>query len=383
MTRPRFWPLSLAFAALLASAAAAQQPRPIEVRPARAGPVLGPVEYEVGSSIAWLSDTSLSIIDGSEHQVVVLHISGREIARLGRSGRGPGEFAGLTSLLASERGEIVAADMLLSRLSFFDARLGFVRSVHVPGMPTNLLRWHGSTLALAWTNPGPSGGGPTVGTVDLAAGTVTPAFAVFRADSALGAPMRVAGMAIPPARLASATARDGVFLFARTDQYRIVGIDSAGVVRRTIGRPELRPVYRTSAEVQADEAMLRRAMQRGMQSAGVTPPPEVARIVDDARREALARPKHFLLPVLTVDQLGRLWAVANRGSGDSTEVDVFSPGGEFLQTVVFPHRVAALSFRLPRVAVLSQHRGGPSDEQSEVSLYLVSGGAGTGSGRRD
>lgn len=296
MARLRFVRWSLAFAALLASTAAAQQPRPIAVRPVRAAPVLGPLEYETGSSIVWLSDATLAITDGSEHQVVVFDTSGREIARLGRSGRGPGEFAS---------------------------------------------------------------GGPTVGIVDLAAGMATPAFAVFHADSALGAPMRVAGMAVPPPFLASATASDGVYLF---------------------GRPELPPVHRTPAEVQADQDRVQRAMQR----AGVTPPPEAAQMLRDAQREMLARPKPYLTSVLAVDQLGRVWAVANRGSGDSSEVDVFSPRGEFLQTVVFRHRVTALSFRLPRVAVLAQHHGGPSDEQSEVSLYLVSGGeGGAGTGRRE
>jgi len=360
-------------------AAAAQQARPIEVRPVRSGPLLGPLEYEVGSSIVWLSDTSLAITDGSEHQVVVFDTSGREMARLGRNGRGPGEFASGGPLLASERGEIVAADILASRISYFDARLRFVRSVQLPGLPMGLLVWRGSRVSVVWTSASPTGEGPMVGEVDLAAGIAAVRFAVFRADSALGAPIGVGGMAMRPPFVAVAAARDGVYLFARGDQYRIVGIDSAGVVRRTFGRPELRPEYRTEAEMQAEEERMQRATQR----LGITPPPEAARMLRDAMRDLLRRPKPFLSSVLAVDQLGRLWVGANRGAGDSTEVDVFSPRGEFLQTVVFPHRVVTLSFRLPRVAVLAQHRGGPYDERSEVSVYFVSGGERTGGGRRE
>lgn len=372
--------LALVFALLGPVTAAAKQARPIVVRPARGAPVLGPLEYETGSSLVWLSDTSLAISDGSEHQVVVFDTAGREIARLGRNGRGPGEFAGVGALLASDRGEIVAADIPTSRVSYFDARFRFVSSVQVPGIPMSLLAWRGGRVAVAWTTVSPTGGGPTVGTVDFASGTATAAYGVYRADSALGAPTSMGGMSFPPPFLAAAAARDGVFLFARADQYRFVGIDSAGVVRRTFGRPELPPAYRTPAEVQADSAMLERATQRS----GFTPPPEAAQMLRDMKRELLRRPKSFLSSALAVDQLGRLWVGANRGSGDSTEVDVFSPRGEFLQTVVFRHQVRALSFRLPRVAVLAKHRGGPSDEQSEVSLYTVSGGAaGPSAGRRD
>jgi len=352
----------------------AQQARPIEVRPARNAPLLGPLDYQVGSSIVWLSDTSLAIADGSEHQVVVFGTSGREIARLGRSGRGPGEFAIVGPLLASERGELVAADMALSRVSYFDARFRFVRSVQLSGMPTSLLSWRGSRIAAVWSPANPMGEGPTVGDVDLAAGTASGRYVVFRADSALGATISVGGFAIRPPFVVAAAARDGAYLFARADQYRVVGIDSAGVVRRTFGRPELPPVYRTEPEMQAEEERLQRASQR----AGVTPPPGTEDVMRDAMREMLRRPKPFLSSALAVDQLGRLWVGANRGAGDSSEVDVFSPRGEFLQTVVFARRVQALSFRLPRVAVLAQHRGGPYDEQSEVSVYVVSGGEARG-----
>lgn len=381
MTHLRNGPLQALLLLLLASGpAAAQQSRPIEVRPARGAPVLGPLEYEAGSSIVWLSDTSLAITDYGQRQVVVFDTAGREIARLGRNGRGPGEFAGVGQILASDRGEIVAADILLSRISYFDARFRFVSSVQLPAAPTSLLAWSGSRVAVAWSRLGPASAGPTVGTVDLSSGTASPVFSVFRADSVLGVPMSVGGMPVPPPILAAATAHDGVYFFARADQYRIVGIDTAGVVRRTFGRPELPLQYRTPAEMQADEEMVQRSYRR----LGITPPPEAAQTMRDAMRDMLRQPKAFLSSVPAVDQLGRLWVGANRGAGDSTEVDVFSSRGEFLQTVVFRHRVRALSFRLPRVAVLAQHRGGPSDEQSEVSIYLVAGGEGrAGAGRRE
>lgn len=380
--RPWSWAaLAACGVALAGREAQAQRSRSIEIRPVAAAPLAGPLEFDPGSSVTWVSDTSVAVLDWSEHQVVVFHVSGREVARLGRSGRGPGEIAGGGPVLASERGEIAVADILLSRVSHFDAHFRFVRSVSVPGMPTNLLAWRGSRVEAAWSVAGPSGGGPTAGTVDLAAGTATPRFSVFRADSVIARPvMNVGGMPITPPMLSSALARDGVWLFARGDQYRIVGIDSSGTVRRTFGRPELPPVYRTPAELQADEEMMDRAMQR----TGVTLPPEAAQTVRDARRELLRRPKPFLTSGLAVDQLGRVWIGANRGTGDSSEVDVFSPRGEFLQPVVFPHRVRALAFRLPRVVVVSQYKGGEYDEQCEIRVYTVSGGeTGAAPSRRD
>jgi hypothetical protein len=363
---------SLALAALVAAAPAAafaQRPQPIEVRAVRSSPVLGPLEYQTGSSLVWLSDATLAIVDGTDHQVVVFDTTGREVARLGRTGRGPGEFASGGPLLAGARGAIVAGDILTSRVSWFDAQRRFVKSVQLPGLPMNLLDWSRDRVVVVWTIPG---GSPTVGSVDLAAGTAAPLFAVYRADSALGAPISIAGMSMPPPFLASAAAPGGLYLFARGDQYRVVAFDSSGLVRRSFGRPELRPQFRTPDERRAQEERLDRAMQR----MGVTPPPEAAQMLRDARRQLLDQPKPFLSSGLAVDQAGRVWVPTPRGISDSTEVDVFAPSGTFLQTVVLPHVVVALAFRGPRLAVLAQYRGGELDEQSEVSLYVVGGGEG-------
>jgi len=349
-----------------------QQARRVEVRPARAGPTLGPLEYNAGSSVVWLSDTTLAITDATEHQIVVFDTSGREIARLGRSGRGPGEFAGGGVLLASDRGEIVVSDTRLSRVSYFDVRFRFVRSVQLPGMPTALLAWRGSRVAVVWSTVGTTGGGPVAGVVDLESGTVGARFSVFRSDSVLGRPVSVGGMTLQLPFVSAVAARDGLYLFARGDQYRFVGMDTAGVVRRTFGRPELPPEYRTPAERQADEERALRAQQRG----GFNPPPEAARMLRDMLQELLSRPKDYLTSALAVDRTGRVWVASDRGAGDSTEIDVFSERGEFLQTVVVPHRVAAMSFRQARLAVLAQHRGGPYDGQREVSVYVVSDGEG-------
>lgn len=365
MTRfQRTLALSLLGAAAPVAAVLAQRTRSIEVRPVRNSPVLGPLDYQTGSSVVWLSDATLAIMDGTDHQVVVFDTAGREVARLGRTGRGPGEFASGGPLLAGARGAIVAGDFQTSRVTWFDAQRRYVGSVQVPGLPMSLLAWRGDRAVVVWTSPGAS---PTVGTVDLAAGTATPMFAVYRADSAMGVPLTIAGMSVPPPFLASAAAPGGLYLFARGDQYRIVVIDSSGVVRRSFGRPDLRPEYRTPAERQAQEERIDRAMQR----AGVTPPPEAAQMLRDARRQLLDQPKPFLSAGLSVDQAGRVWVPTPRGFGDSTEVDVFAPSGAFLQTVVLPHVVVAMAFRGPRFAVLSQHRGGDLDEQSEVDVYLI------------
>ncbi len=366
------WPAIAMLMAVAGPAAAfAQQARPIQVRPARSAPVLGPLEYETYASIVWLSDATLAVADATQHQVVVFDTAGRELARLGRTGRGPGEFASGGPLLANPRGEIVAADMLTSRVSWFDAQGRFVKAVPLPGLPMNLLAWRGDRVVVTWKIPGPTGPGPTVGTVDLAAGAATPGFGVFSADSALGAPMTLAGMPIPPPFLASAAAPDGLYLFARGDQYRIVAFDSSGIVRRTFGRPDLRPEYRTPAERLEQEQRVERAMQRS----GVTVPPEAAQMLRDARRQMMDRPKPFLSSALAVDGTGRVWVPTPRGTGDSTEVDVFAPSGAFLQTVVLRHVVTAMAFRGSRLAVLAQHRGGEFDEQGEVSVYLVGDGA--------
>jgi hypothetical protein len=69
------------------------------------------------------------VADGSSSEIRAFDLDGRHIRTVGGQGAGPGEFESLRWITASAQGTIYAWDSSLSRLSVFDAGLGFIRSV--------------------------------------------------------------------------------------------------------------------------------------------------------------------------------------------------------------------------------------------------------------
>ncbi|NIM50061.1 MAG: hypothetical protein GTN62_06960 [Gemmatimonadales bacterium] len=331
--------------------------------------VVGPVDFRAAPAMAWLSDSTLAILDIDDQQAVIFDLDGTELRRVGRKGGGPGEFGGALTLLSNERGELAVGDVLLSRVSHFGPDLRFLRSVRLPGSPLHLLGWEGHGVVAMWAGLGPGLADPTVGYVDLETGTAAPAFTVFGADSGLAA--RLPGSPAPSPYLAAARVGWHTYVFAQPNEYRIVEIDMDGVVRRTFGRSDVERQLRTPDEIREMEA----AFKRMLSQAGYTPPPEVR----DMMNEALRAPKpHFLIPSFASDELGRLWIATLRGGRDSTELDVFASGGSFLGTVAVAHQVRALAIRLPLLAALVQREEPTFEGQSSIDVYRVADQAESG-----
>lgn len=326
---------------------------------------IGPTEFVMAPSVAWVSDTSLAVVDVSDQQVVVYHPAGHEMARLGRKGGGPGEFRGAALVLGVASGGMVVADAALSRLSVFDARGQFVRSVPLSGFPQHLLWVDNDELTAVWTNPGPVGEGPVVGRVDLRTGAVREMFAVFAADSALAVPGPAPGG--PSPFVAAAAVGDATIALGEPSVYRVVKVDTLGRPTSRFGRSDLEPEVPDRAEVSRREDRMREALR----SVGRTPPPEVRQMLERAVRQ----PKPFFtVASFAGDQAGRLWIATTRGTRDSTEFDVFSPTGELVGTVSIPHRARALAIRGRRCAILVERRDRGHEGQHAVQVYDIVAG---------
>jgi sugar lactone lactonase YvrE len=91
---------------------------------------------------------------------------------------------------------------------------------------------------------------------------------------------------------------------------------------------------------------------------------------------SLQEPRPFFGPgAFAVDSSDRLWVVTSRVVGDSTELDVFAPGGALLQTLRLPDTVLSFAFRGSRAAVLVARRRPDVEGFHGVDVYrLIEGG---------
>lgn len=361
MTTPRSC-LLLALCLLTGSAASAQ-------RPPRVTPVAVPVPLRTleftATSLAWVNDSSIALIDSDAKQLVIAGIPGGTFRRIGRQGAGPGEFRVPTFLLARD-GELIVDDIGARRVSRFDAEGKFIGSTPTPGATLRLLALDGDRLRLAWIEFAPSGGGPTVSDLDLGSGSSVARFRVFAHDSALA--VTSGSMPGPNPFLALAAGPGGEILAGSSQVYRITVFDSTGRVLRSLGR-KLPPAFRTDAEI--DEIVARRGRAvRAMAAAERASDDLVARLRSTLKKE----PKpHFSMGGIAADSDGRVWVATSRG-GDRTEVDVFGADGRFLGTVLLRGRVEALALRLPWLAALSEWTEGGDEGLQGIDLYRVGAG---------
>ena len=90
-----------------------------------------------------------------------------------------------------------------------------------------------------------------------------------------------------------------------------------------------------------------------------------------ARDELAKQPKWYFQPGgIEVDGAGRVWVATSRG-GTNTDLDVFSPDGQFIGTRAVPGHVTAFAFRLPCLAVLGERQEGAAEGSFGVDLYRV------------
>lgn len=97
------------------------------------------------SDVAVLPTGELAIADAGEHRIAWFDSTGSLVRRVGRQGRGPGEFQMLNSLAVSDRGTLLAYDTRLRRLTEF-------------GTHGELLHTHGAGVAFGWKLIAEAGG---------------------------------------------------------------------------------------------------------------------------------------------------------------------------------------------------------------------------------
>lgn len=122
---------------------------------------------------------------------------------------------------------------------------------------------------------------------------------------------------------------DGLILAGQSMEYRIVAIDTAGAVHAIIGRRQMEPEYLSEEQKAAERARLGRAA-------------------------------------------GRLWVISERTSENgATEVDVFGPEGDYLQTLELADRVNALAFRGWMIAALVTRTDPEVEGVAGIDLYRL------------
>jgi hypothetical protein len=311
----------------------------IRLEPMPVAPSLEVLGFQASGRPAWLNDSTMVLVDRDEQQLVMLDISKGEVRRGGGKGAGPGEMENAITISPSANDGIFVLDMQLNRVNEYDNELAFTRSQPVPGMPLSVVDAGADGVRALWMTFRPDGPDPRVGTIDMMTGNTRSLIRIFDATR-LERPET--NGPFEPLFVSAAPARDGGVRVGIGNEYRIVELDEAGAVRSTFGCPDL------EAKPITDERIA-------------------------ARREAsLGRPDPFFGPnAFATDTAGRLWVVTSRSGGHSTEIDVFSAGGRYLQTLELKANVTGLSFRGDRLAVLVTRTRDDIDGFNGIDLYRV------------
>jgi hypothetical protein len=335
----------------------------VSVTPVDRHPALETVEFRpVG--LTWLDDATVAVLDRDDQQIVALGLEDGSQRRAAGRGGGPGELESAFMLLSDGAGGLIVGDMKANRVSRFDDELAFVESARVPGLPVGLLSWRDGQVVAVWMafkmSDAPSFE-PTVGAIDFASGEAREFFSLFDESSGLSAPETDNPFA--PPYISAVMNDDGLILAGQSMEYRIVAIDTAGTLQAIIGRRQMEPEYLSEEQKAAERARLGRAVDRRG-----PPPPGMQPMME----EALEAPRPFFGPgAFSLDAAGRLWVITERTSENATEVDVFGPEGDYLQTLVLADRVTALAFRGDMMAALVARTDPEIEGVAGIDLYRL------------
>ena len=90
-------------------------------------------EVSIVTDVVLDSAGHILAVDARGRRLIVMDTAGRVQGTLGRAGAGPGEFRFPYLATVTAGGTVVVLDETLSRLSLFDSRLQFIRTVPLPG----------------------------------------------------------------------------------------------------------------------------------------------------------------------------------------------------------------------------------------------------------
>ena len=314
--------------------------------------------FEVRTSLAWSDSGHVALIDGDQKQLVLVGLDGVQ-RRVGGPGRGPGEFQLPLQVIGAGRGELLVFDPFARSIQWFDRGLRPVRRMTTPHFANGILGELGDTLTLMWQVFPKDSLGRGVGRISSVGEPLPGSFRLGALDPVFSevAPLVPDQMVPDPQALLRA---DGLIVLGESRDYRLWLLAAAGNVLATGGRPEL-PATEAPVASESD-------IQKGIADAQhLTHDPEMLKQVEQALRRQSGGPR-LKFRHMALDSDRRLWVLGDRGSLDTTEVDLFDPDLRYLGTIPIPGAVWAIAVEGDRVATLS---GTPADEPWILSFYTL------------
>ena len=138
---------------------------------------------------------------------------------------------------------------------------------------------------------------------------------------------------------AAATPSGELLLAAPGPEYLILRVDRSGDVSQVIRRPEIEPLRRSEAEIEA----LRERVKKAFAALGREPP---ASLRVPMYRTHVSR--------LTVAPDASIWALTQRGDSSAAIIDRFDAGGRFSASYTVELRVSELSVSSDAVFFLAR-----------------------------
>lgn len=248
---------------------------------------------------------------------------GRYLGALGRAGDGPGEYRNPIAL-AVEPGGLVAVLSTSGRVTYWGPDGELAGTVQAgPGLASDVVAARADSFYVK---------------IDLFPPVDVAEFRVAALDTVLARPVfrdsQVPGTEEPgrPSRnhsyAVAATPVGDILLAPPGPDYLILRIGRDGATRQTIGRPEMRPLRRSEAEI---EALVER-VQRAFAALGRPPPAEL--------EVPIYRP-HIAQLAVTPD--AGIWALTQRGDSSVAVIDRFDPSGEFVASYAVRLRVSRIA----------------------------------------
>jgi hypothetical protein len=315
--------------------------------------------FEPRSSMQWLGEDELLVIDKQESQVVVLDPARGVARRIGRKGMGPGEFNAPSEATSLPGGLLAVADQMTRSILYIDAAGRETRRVALPGIPRQLRGDSSGAVWIAYLVLQP-GGGLFAGRVEPGSDSVSTYFKPSDVDTAYTFTAATMGSMT---QLDVDLGIDGKCALGDGRLYRLFVFDRHTGLR-AFGRQDLGVQPRSPRETAAIHEKF------VILNKGAAAYPEAVKALRDLESSELERPReYFRASAIRFDPLGGVWVARRMPSGTETEFDRYDGTGAFLGTLTVPGLVLSFALRPGKLAVLLD---GPEDEPEAARLVVYS-----------
>ncbi len=311
---------------------------------------LAELDFAVGNTPAMAIHSSgcVALFDQDASQVVCIDPLSAAVHRFGRSGAGPGEFKSVNAMVGTPDGGLLVFDVIGNlRFTLITKDWKLDRIVRASQQFQGLFRpTRDSVMTIGGTH------GRELLAVSLKDGGVATHFAPAAADTALFVgpnPYDFFGFWPIPLH------RGGWYLVSPW-HYAVLAEDERGRVVSRFGRDvEREPL--SEQELAAGKALLLKA----------NPGRNLDALIERIRKT----PKAVIQRAPVEDGKDRLWVITGRIRQDSTELDVFDPGGHFVGTRRVPGEAHALAVRDLDLYVLVEYTAGEHVGAQGVLRYRI------------